>query len=65
MSRYRVTIRGTGVELRGHIDGSDTLHRLARPLEGEFGTDPMIVASPENADYNPFGQPINGRATEQ
>lgn len=54
MTRYRVTVRGTSVELRGYIDGNDTLTEFASALVQTFGRDPMVVASPVEDDYNPF-----------
>lgn len=54
MTRYRVTVRGTDVELRGYIDGGDTLAKFAGALIPPFGNDPMVVASAAEDDYNPF-----------
>lgn len=50
--RYRITVRGHGIELRGYLDAYDpnTLARFGTMME-PFG---MIIASPAEADYDPF-----------
>lgn len=50
MTRFRVTVRGTDVELRGYIDGTATLRLASQQLEG-IG---LVIASPAEDDYNPF-----------
>ena len=51
MARYRITVRGEGVELRGFIDGDAAmLNDLAEAMR-PFG---VVVASPAAPDYNPF-----------
>lgn len=51
MSRYRITVRGTDIELRGIIDGDATLRLTSQSLEG-IG---LVIASPAEDDYDPFG----------
>jgi len=48
MTRFRVTIRGEGVELRGYVD--NYLPGIARVIE-PYG---VVVASPAPDDYDPF-----------
>ena len=53
--RYRITVRGLGIELRGYVDqGLDedqpTLIEFANAME-PFG---VVVASPAEPDYDPF-----------
>lgn len=53
--RYRITVRGLGIELRGFMDqglGEDqpTLEELAHAMK-PFG---VVVASEAEHDYNPF-----------
>jgi hypothetical protein len=50
VSRFRITVRGTDIELRGYIDGEATLRVTAKVMEG-IG---LVVASPAEDDYNPF-----------
>jgi hypothetical protein len=55
MNRYKITVRGLAVELRGYIDqGIDedqpTLVEFAEAMK-PFG---LVVASPIDNDYNPF-----------
>lgn len=50
--RFRVTILGKEVELRGYVDGEDNLRGLASAVRG-FGT---VVASAADDDYNPFSE---------
>lgn len=49
--RYRITVRGEGVELRGYVDGTierlESLSYLMKP----FG---IVVASEADDDYDPF-----------
>jgi len=52
--RFRITVRGDDIELRGYIDGEVELRRFAAALADEFGTNPMIAYSPADDDYNPF-----------
>jgi hypothetical protein len=55
VTRYRITVRGTGIELRGYIDGGvDRLNQFARALATMDPQDPMIAASPAEPDYDPF-----------
>ena len=56
-TRFRITIRGLGVELRGYMDqGIDedqpTLEELAEAMK-PFG---VVVASEAERDYNPFAE---------
>lgn len=48
--KYRVTVRGTDIELRGHITEMETLVRFSQVLADEFGQNPMIAASPMGDD---------------
>jgi hypothetical protein len=50
MTRFRATVRGTDIELRGYIDGLATLRVTAKTLEG-IG---LVIASPAEDDFNPF-----------
>lgn len=58
MSRYRVSMRGTNVDLRGYIEGQEKLHQIAGALDKYIpeSYDPMIIASLAADDYNPFGE---------
>lgn len=52
--RFRITVRGEGVELRGYIDsavgdGSAALNRFAEHMKPN-----VVVASPAEGDYDPF-----------
>jgi hypothetical protein len=47
--RYRVTIRGTGTEIRGYAT-EEALEALADDVTDPF----IVVASPAPDDYNPF-----------
>jgi hypothetical protein len=49
MTRFKVTVRGDGVELRGYVD--NYLPGIARVME-PYG---VVVASEASDDYNPFG----------
>jgi hypothetical protein len=48
--RFRVTVRGTDLELRGYIDGEATLRVTSKALEG-IG---LVIASPAEDDFDPF-----------
>jgi hypothetical protein len=50
VTRYKITVRGTDVELRGYIDGEATLRVTAKVMDG-IG---IVVASPAPDDFNPF-----------
>ena len=53
MTRYRITVRGDNIELRGYIDADEDhghLVQLANAVE-RFG---VVVASKAEDDYNPF-----------
>lgn len=55
MTRYRVTVRGTDIELRGYIDGDKKLIEFASALSAQMDSqDPMVVSSPAEDDYDPF-----------
>jgi hypothetical protein len=51
--RWRITIRATGVELRGYIDAPladlEGLAEAAKPLG-------LMIASPADPDFDPFRQ---------
>lgn len=48
--RYRITIVGEDLELRGYIDGTTNLHEVGKRI-GHFGS---ILASLAPDDFNPF-----------
>lgn len=49
--RFRITVRGNGIELRGYMDGDESnLSDLATRME-PFG---MVVASPAVDNFDPF-----------
>lgn len=49
--RYRVTVRHSGVELRGYIDSRAAVRVLASALEPAGW---LVIASPAEDDYDPF-----------
>lgn len=51
MTRYRITLRGVDVELRGYVDGSANLRIIADAVD-PMGL--MVVASEADDDFNPF-----------
>jgi len=55
--RYRITLRGEHLELRGYLDDIDLLRKLGDAIEP---LNIMVVASPADADFNPFGQQLEG-----
>lgn len=53
-TRWRVTIRGDDVELRGYIDATlDDLRRFADAVK-PLG---LMIGSPADPDYDPFRDP--------
>ncbi len=44
-ARYRTTVRGTDIELRGVVVSDAKLQQLSSALNVRFGRDPMVVAS--------------------
>lgn len=51
MTRYRLTIRGTDMELRGYVDTNpEDLAAFAASVEGRG----VVIASIAEPDYNPF-----------
>ena len=50
--RFRITIRGEGVELRGYADGESAVLALASALAPER----VVLASHAEDDYNPFAE---------
>lgn len=55
--RYRVTVRGSEMELRGVVKNNDALLDLAEMLRSGVNvktSDPAIIASPAEDDFNPF-----------
>lgn len=48
---YRITVRGTGIELRGWIDGDERVREFAGALvtmnPDDPMVDPMLVVSPD------------------
>lgn len=54
MTRYRVTVRGVGMELRGFVTAASysTLERLAAQMHPA-----AVMASPADPDYDPFSIP--------
>lgn len=57
MTRFRVTVRGNSMELRGYVDGEHAVRAFAELLFREYGTDPLVVVSPVDDGYNPFHIP--------
>ena len=54
MTRFRITVRGDGIELRGFVD-ADTLNQVERLFADDLEeSGAVIIASPAAADYNPF-----------
>jgi len=51
MTRFRITVHGHGLELRGYVDEQRNLASLAQALN-PLGL--MVVASEADADYDPF-----------
>lgn len=51
MSRFRITVRGVDIELRGYIDGIANVHIFAKEVD-DMGLD--VIASDATDDYNPF-----------
>lgn len=52
--RFRVTVRGEGVELRGFIERDET-YQLMRLFADDIGDEGvLVIASEADADYNPF-----------
>ena len=54
--RFRITVRGDDIELRGYVDGEQALHKLATAL-GDSENSPgiaLVIASPADDHYNPF-----------
>jgi hypothetical protein len=53
--RFRITVRGDGVELRGYLDVGD---QRDAPSLAQFAEDMkpygLVVASVADDDYNPF-----------
>ncbi len=46
MNRWRVTVRGHGIELRGHVMGDGRLEELTQLLNGDGdGDEIMVLAS--------------------
>ncbi len=59
MARFRMTVRGTGIELRGWVEEEHLVAFANALAKGMSPHDPMIVYSPVDPDYNPFqGQPV-------
>jgi hypothetical protein len=57
--RWRITVRGEGIELRGYLDDTEWIPALQELSEAmkPFG---MVVASPADEDYNPFASWTDG-----
>lgn len=51
MTRFRITVRGDGAELRGYIDGS---HGTLNDFAGLMTPVGVVVASPAEDDFDPF-----------
>jgi hypothetical protein len=58
--RFRVTVRGTDVELRGVVDGGANLEILGRRMKG-IGP---VVASYADDDYDPFPREVTDAEVE-
>lgn len=59
--RYRTTIRGEGVELRGYIDAK-TQEELVELAEYAKPYGWLLIASPAEDDYDPFKESAGIRA---
>jgi hypothetical protein len=57
--RWRITVRGEGIELRGYLDDTEWIPALQEFSEvmKPFG---MVVASPAEEDYDPFASWVGG-----
>lgn len=55
--RYRVTVRGTDLELQGHIENQEKLFEFCQALVSGMKDplDPLVIASP--AEDDPFSDP--------
>jgi hypothetical protein len=56
--RYRITVRGEGIELRGYIDNDELVADIAHTVDS-YGA--MVVMSPAPQDYDPFDTPPKGQ----
>lgn len=48
--KYRITARGTDIELRGVVDGDINIALLADAMDGLA----LVIASPVENDFDPF-----------
>lgn len=53
MTRFRITVRGEGIELRGRID-ADSPNEIERLFADDLDERAIIIASPAADDYDPF-----------
>lgn len=51
--RWRITVRGVGIELRGFID-ADHLYEVERLFADDLNESAMLIVSPAESDWNPF-----------
>lgn len=49
--RYRITLRGVGVELRGYVDEQANMEAIAKAVD-PLGL--LVLASPMPDDFDPF-----------
>lgn len=55
--RYKITVRGDNIELRGYIDGDEALRQFSNALDPNYqskGIDAIIILTPVDEHYNPF-----------
>jgi hypothetical protein len=53
--RFRITVRGDGIELRGYIDGPEgNEYKPVSDLSDALDPFGMVIASAAEDDYNPF-----------
>lgn len=51
--RFRITVRGDGVELRGYVE-RDSLNQVERLFADDLQEDATLIVSRADDDYNPF-----------
>lgn len=53
MTNFRITVRGTDIELRGYVSGSANVQLVANTMDG-LG---VVIASPMPFDVEPISEP--------